>query len=68
MHTRRHGDTTFNFNSDLSGYVSIAIDGRMIEVPGDDLLEFVAEWVANEKRQALQDLDAREVLGLKASK
>lgn len=69
MHTyEAKNGTTFNHNSDLSGNVHIrAHDGPEYLVPGDDFLEFVAEFVRGHRIAALEDASAEDVLGLPAA-
>lgn len=61
------GGTNFNFNSDLSGNVIIdrPDDCWRLEVPGQDLLEFVSHYVSNQRISELEQADYRQVLGLK---
>ena len=70
MHTREIGSTLFHFNADLSGAVMIVKRDKgksfeSLEVPGEDLIRFIAEWVANQKISELEDMEPHEVLGLK---
>ena len=64
--TNPDGDgTAFSFNSDLSGNVRItAPNGRSVEVPGEHILQFVAQYVRSERIGALEQADDRAVLGL----
>lgn len=69
MHLFKTGDddtrTAFAFNSDLSGNVRItAANGRAIEIPGEHLLQFIANYVRSERISALEQADDRTVLGL----
>ena len=57
--------TIINYNSDLSGQVRIvsAYDtGKELEVSGEDLLEFVAEYVRNKKIASIEQMDTEELL------
>ena len=59
--------TVFNFNSDLSGNVIVSMDNQYrVEVPGDDLLEFVAEVVKDRRISDLDDSLPHEIFGIKA--
>lgn len=68
MHTYTCGTTTFNFNSDISGEVTIRRpDGAALNVPGGDLVAFVAEYVRQRRFSELESMTALEVLGVKRS-
>jgi len=54
----------FNFNSDLSGNVLIRVSDREIEVPGDDLLGFIANYVRNRRISQLEQATAEEIFQL----
>ncbi len=60
--------TRFHYNSDLSGDVSIHVDDenglRALNVPGEDLLAFVADYVRGRKISALEDAEWHEVFGI----
>lgn len=66
------GGTTFHFNADMSGDVLMrrlsltdsGVERRELEVPANDLLRFVAEFVRREKIAALERAPWWEVLGL----
>lgn len=64
MHTYKAQNTTFVHDSDLSGDVIIRRGNNEIEVPGEDLLSFVAEYVRSERVGALESASHREILGL----
>lgn len=63
-HTLETNGVVFNFNADLSGVVSIAINDKMLDVPGDALLAFIANYVRYERISELEQMDSHEVLGL----
>lgn len=67
--------TLFNYNADLSGNVQIFIPRNRMEItdrdgsgyvniPGKDLLAFVAEYIRMEKISALENADMRSLFGL----
>lgn len=57
--------TVFHYNPDLSGDVEIrCAGGIVIAVPGQHLLEFVAESIRQQHVSELQDKPWREILGL----
>jgi len=60
--------TTFHYNSDLSGSIDIAVKTKYnlfeLRVPASVLLDFVANWVRNQKVAALEEQSTREVFGL----
>jgi len=62
MHTRTYGDTTFIYNSDLSGEVEIKRDGEGLLVPGSDLLGFALNWLVSERIASLEAMDSSEIL------
>lgn len=62
MHAEDCGDTTFNFNGDLSGEVQITRDGVTIKVPAEDLVEFVVNRIKMAAISRIEDFDARRVL------
>ena len=66
MPTFSHGKVTFNYNSDLSGdiIISTALRYNELQVPGEALLAFVAEYVRRQRIGALEDASASEILGV----
>lgn len=62
------GKTRFHHNSDLSGNVAIHVDDenglRAINVPGVDLLAFVAEYVRGRKISEVESAEWHAVLGI----
>jgi hypothetical protein len=64
MHTHRTSNTTFIYNSDLSGDVVIRRGEDETQVPGTDLLAFLAHYVRTEKTSAVEQASDREILGL----
>jgi hypothetical protein len=64
MHTFVRGETVFNYNADLSGKVRIKVSDGEILVPGEDLLEFIAQYVRSQKIALIEKQSGREVLGL----
>ena len=56
--------TMFNYNSDLSGKVEIKKNGFEIELPGQDILEFVSTFVRNERISKIEELSTYEILGI----
>lgn len=66
MHTLEYAKTTFNFNSDLSGDVRIVTaNGGEIEVPGYDLVCFVAEYVRRQRIYEIESMHVHEVLNVR---
>ena len=67
MHTFTHGNTTFHYNSDLSGDVHIIHKRSGREdayIPGEALLAFIAEYVRRQRISTLEEAGDAEVLGL----
>ncbi len=74
MHSYNTNNTTFLFNGDGSGNVLISqlesLPGNkkkklgQVEVPVEDVLDFVANLVRNAKIAELEQADAKDVLGL----
>lgn len=63
MHTYRGSEAIFNHNSDMSGDVLItARDGVTIQVPGVDILDFVADLVRMNKISALENASTEDLL------
>jgi hypothetical protein len=69
MHTfKAEGGTSFHHNSDLSGEVIIIQEsGKEISVPGQDILEFVAQYVTNELVAEIEQMTTEEILRIKRS-
>ena len=75
MHTFKRGGVTISYNSDLSGSVLFTTDtwvrcdatGHRVEVhvPGQVLLDFVAEHIRQERIAKLEQMTTDELLGLK---
>ncbi len=63
-HTLALTTATFNYNSDLSGNVTITTREGRIDVPGCELVAFVAEYVRGQRINALESATTRELLGL----
>lgn len=62
--SHQHGErTTFFYNSDLSGDVTIILDdGQEMKVPGEDLLGFFAEFLRDRRNDAIQAMTVGELL------
>lgn len=63
-----HGKTcTIHFDADMSGDVCIVDlkNNTEVRVSGNDILDFVAEYVRGEKISQLEQMSSKEVLGLK---
>ena len=43
MHSEKHGETTFHFNSDMSGKAVIVNDNGGFEVEAKDLISFISK-------------------------
>lgn len=56
--------TDFHHNSDFSGDVIIITkDGKQFEIPGQDILEFVAyTYVMSKKISVIEDMDYLQLL------
>ena len=65
-HTFRHQGATFIHDSDLSGDVTVRNEYTQneVEVSGDALLAFVADYVRRERIARLEDCGDHELLGL----
>lgn len=65
MHTlTANRGTTFNYNSDFSGAVIISRGDKTIEIPAEDLLEFVAyAYILRKRINELEGMEWRELLG-----
>jgi len=57
-------ETNFHYNSDFSGGVKIITkDGQQFEIPGKDILEFVAYcYIQPQKVSKIEDMDYKELL------
>lgn len=65
MHTTTCGETTFSHHGDYSGPVTIRVqNGASLDVPGGDLIAFVAEYVRAVKIAELESARALEILGV----
>jgi hypothetical protein len=65
MHTAELKSARFHYNSDLSGKVIITtVDGDSIEVDGNDILSFVAEFIRMERIDKIEQLTTDELLGM----
>ena len=70
MHTTKVGTTTFMYDGDFGEDIEIyplgycpAGDG--IKIPFEDLLGFVAEYVRRQKISDLEQMDDREIIGIR---
>ena len=60
-HTYRFNDTSFVCNSDLSGEVRIVNkEGKFIEIPCDDLLDFVYSHLQREAISTIEEMEPQE--------
>jgi len=64
MHNFNGKLTTFNYNPDFSGEVCITVAEGSIWVRGQDLLDFVAEYVRANKICQLENASSKQLLGL----
>lgn len=66
MHTFNGKKTTIHYNSDMSGDCIIfnKETEQNVEVPCEDILDFVAEYVRIQKIGKLERMDNKEILGL----
>lgn len=70
MHTFQSCQVRIHYNSDLSGNVKISTVDHVVgaqvyvEIPGQVLVEFVAEYVRRAKISALESASDEELLGL----
>lgn len=62
MHTFKGNETVFIAHGDLSGDVTIKRGKKEIDIPGVDLIAFIAEHVRNEKISRLEQAEDMEVL------
>jgi hypothetical protein len=56
-HTSILNKTTFNFNSDMSGDITIKNDKGELEVDGKDLIQFIVNYLKKEKIRYLENMD-----------
>jgi hypothetical protein len=66
MHTTKINDSTFVHNGGFDGDVTIirAQGADEITLPFEDVLEFVARYVQQERVSKLEQANAKEILGL----
>jgi len=67
MHTFEGKKTRIFYSSDLSGDVIVVVSKETtleMEVPGQDLLDFVAEHVRQQRITQLEDMTTEALLGL----
>ncbi len=66
--------TSFAYNSDLSGDVLITgvettairrVKQSVLTIPGYDLLEFVAEFIREQKIEKIEQMTVNELIGIK---
>jgi hypothetical protein len=59
-------DVSFVYNSDLSGNVTITdnVTRKSLDVRGDQLLAFLADYVRRQRIESLEQMSDAEVLGL----
>lgn len=60
------GETcVINYNSDMSGLINIQTPTSRLDISGDDVLDFIAEFVRSEKISQLENAETKEILGIK---
>ena len=65
MHTFQGDKVTFNYNSDLSGDVTMTVrPGEHFTVPGKDLLDFISNYVRDRYISRLEGMGTEEILGI----
>lgn len=66
MHTFNGKKTRIHYNSDMSGNIIIQNKDYDLElsVLGEDIIDFVAEYVRSQKIGKLEQMDSKEILGL----
>lgn len=55
----------YHFNSDLSGTITVTKTGTadfIIELPAQDFINIVAQWVSSQKISRIEQMTAKEVL------
>ena len=64
MYTFETKKTTIHYNSDMSGNCHIinSETGEVVEVPCEDILDFVASYVRMQKIGKLEQMDTKELL------
>ena len=67
MHTFRGRTCIINYNSDMSGDITIVTEKGELDVSGEDILKFVSTYIVSEKISQLENSDPLELLksGLK---
>lgn len=65
MHTFNGKKAAIHYNSDMSGNCIIfnRETEHGTEVPCEDILDFVAEYVRSQKISKLEQMDSKEILG-----
>lgn len=66
MHTFNGKKTRIHYNSDMSENIIIQHKDYELElsVLGEDILDFVTEYVRSQKISKLEQMDSKEILGL----
>lgn len=66
MHTFDGNKIRIHYNSDMSGDCIIfnKEDGQEIRVPCEDILDFVANYVRNQKISKLEQMETKDVFGI----
>lgn len=66
MHSFNGNKTTVHYNSDMSGDCVIfnKETEQEVEVPCEDILEFIADYVRSQKIGKLEQMDSKKILGL----
>ena len=66
IHTFNGKKTRIHYNSDMSGNIIIQHKYYELELSilGEDILDFVAEYVRSQKISKLEQMDSKEILGL----
>ena len=66
MHTFEGKSCRIHFNSDMSGEVHICNkeSNEEIQVEGQDILDFVANYVRHEKISVLEQAETKDIFGL----
>ena len=62
-HSWTYGKTSFIGNSDLSGDITIRRNGEEIDIPGAQILKFVADHIRDERIRVIEQMTESEILG-----
>lgn len=63
MHTAKHGETTFTYNSDFSGGIRITTKKNSLTIPSSNLFDFMAQVIKEARIRNIEEQSTADIIG-----